>query len=80
MRDYTTLHLDINYNEYTIFTISANIVKLNTINAKEMPFNLLNIIFTSSTNIVKKKKYYQCIRGTDGKNVVLINYMIFPLH
>jgi hypothetical protein len=41
--------------EYTIFTISANIVKLNTINAKEMPFNLLNIIFTSSTNIVKKK-------------------------
>ena len=49
--------------EYTIFTISANIVKLNTINAKEMPFNLLNIIFTSSTNIVKKKKYYQCIRN-----------------
>ena len=41
--------------EYTIFTISANIVKLNTINAKEMPFNLLNIIFTSRTNIVKKK-------------------------
>jgi len=41
--------------EYTIFTNSSNIVKLNTINAKEMPFNLLNISFTSSTNIIKKK-------------------------